>query len=198
MLVLWKTISREVSEGSRTPPFEKMEEDGGFDILCPFGKSKMMLVDGKEAGERDESNEERDDPQPQSTPMPEIPGISWAPGTSAADNANLDVDDSDLEPDLDGVTGLADASNLNARPPPYDPWELIDGKKVHKATVLRIYSNPFAVSDSKDRLKRVRGFFQYDESLPESGSPPKIPAAVASDSENPETVCIQDPAVTLV
>jgi len=193
-----RSAEKSLKEAELTPPFEKMEEDGGFDILCPFGKSKMMLVDGKEAGERDESDEERDDPQPQSTPLPEIPGISRAPGTLAADDANLDVDDSDLEPDLDDITGLADASNLNARPPPYDPWVLIDGKKVHKATVLRLYSNPFAVSDSKDRLKRVRGFSQYDESLPASGSSPEIPAAVASDSENPETVCIRDPAVTLV
>jgi hypothetical protein len=82
--------------------------------------------------------------------------------------------------------------------PPYNPWVLIDGKKVHKATVLRLYSNPFAVSDSKDRLKRVCGFSQYDKSLPASGSSPEIPAAVASDTKNPETVCIQDPAVTLV
>ena len=115
-----------------------------------------------------------------------------------ADNANLDVDDSNLEPDLDNVTGLADTSNLNARPPPYDPWVLIDGKKVHKATVLQLYSNPFAVSNLKDHLKHICGFSQYDESLPASGSSLEIPAVVASDSENPETVCIQDPAVTLV
>jgi hypothetical protein len=68
-----RSAEKSLKGADLTPPFEKMEEDSGFDILRPFGKSKTMLVDGKEAGERDESDEERDDPQ--STPLPEILGL---------------------------------------------------------------------------------------------------------------------------
>ncbi|KJA25111.1 hypothetical protein HYPSUDRAFT_135245 [Hypholoma sublateritium FD-334 SS-4] len=81
------------------------------------------------------------------------------------------------------------AGNLE---PPFADMEKKGGyDKVHKATVLRLYSNPMAVKDSKDRLKRVRGFSQYHE----------IPSTVNSfvpDSENPNTVHVQDPALTLL
>ncbi|KAF8159731.1 hypothetical protein B0H34DRAFT_782368 [Crassisporium funariophilum] len=32
----------------------------------------------------------------------------------------------------------------------HSAWVSIDNKKVHKATIMRLYSNPFAISDSKD------------------------------------------------
>ncbi|KDR81053.1 hypothetical protein GALMADRAFT_91766 [Galerina marginata CBS 339.88] len=80
--------------------------------------------------------------------------------------------------------------------PPFSDMESKGGKKVHKATILRLYSNPFAVSDSKDRLKRVRGFSQYDESAREASI-----SLLASDMDSPETddkIHVQDPALILL
>ena len=105
----------------------------------------------------------------------------------------------DLEPDFDDVVGLTEESsfeNVNIRGvprPKYNPWIFIDGKKVHKATILRLYSNPLAVSDSKDRLKRVRGFSQYDESAREASL-----SLVAPNSKTDNNIQVQDPALVLV
>ncbi|KAJ6579391.1 hypothetical protein B0H10DRAFT_2342503 [Mycena sp. CBHHK59/15] len=56
---------RGISEGelraaSWEPPFNSMEEAGGFSIFCPFGKNKMVLLDPPSAGERDEDEDEHD------------------------------------------------------------------------------------------------------------------------------------------
>jgi hypothetical protein len=59
------------------------------------------------------------------------------------------LSDADLEPDFDDATGITDARNFSTKAP-YDPWVLVDGKKVLKATVLWLYSNLLAASDSKD------------------------------------------------
>ncbi len=109
-----------------------------------------------------------------------------------------DIEDND-EPDLDVVVGVANAgrdSDANSSPSVasrrvQEAWVTVDGKKVHKATVLQLYSNPMAVKDSKDRLKRVRGFSQYQEI-------PLTTNSFVPDSENPNTVHVQDPALTLV
>lgn len=58
-----------------------------------------------------------------------------------------------------------------------------------------VYSNPFAVSDSKDRLKRVCGFSQYNERKTDVSTTP-LPAT--DPSVLSERVEIQDPAVILV
>jgi len=42
-----------------------MEHGDGYDIMCPFGGNKMVLVDGAIAvGEEEETAEERDDMVP--------------------------------------------------------------------------------------------------------------------------------------
>ncbi|KJA13394.1 hypothetical protein HYPSUDRAFT_151636, partial [Hypholoma sublateritium FD-334 SS-4] len=102
-----RIAEKTLEDGQMKSPFADMDKEGGFDILCPFGKSKA---------------------------------------------------------------------------------------KVHKATVLRLYSNPLAVTDSKDRLKRVRGFSQYNDTT----SPTDSFLPEMSDSTNPNTVHVQDPALTLV
>lgn len=184
-----------LENGQMKSPFADMDKEGGFDILCPFGKKKAVLVDGHLApGEQEETEEEREDSQADS-------GGSQA--VAAAADSKLTPEDDTLaadmlqEPDLDDIVGAANI-DINQNAPSarkIDPWVIIDGKKVHKATVLRLYSNPLAVTDSKDRLKRVRGFSQYNESTsdPTDSFLPEMP-----DSTNPNTVHVQDPALTLV
>jgi len=62
--------------------------------------------------------------------------------------------------------------------------------------ILRLYSNPFAVSDSKDQLKQLCSFSQYDKSAREASI-----SLLALDMDTPETddkVHVQDPALILV
>ena len=48
-------------EAGWTPPFDDMERKGGFDIFCPFGNKKMVIMDGKmDPGEQDKDEEEQD------------------------------------------------------------------------------------------------------------------------------------------
>jgi hypothetical protein len=177
-----------------------MIQTGRYDILSPFGQSKMMLVDGTLfAGEEEETEEEHDlgsstNAVPQSSSeqqgnLPDNPPSQATPASVPEPSS-----DADLEPDFDDAAGITDARNFSTKAP-YDPWVLVDGKKVHKATVLRLYSNPLAASDSKDRLKRVHGFSQYNENVI------GVPTAIVS-SGNPNEVddilCVQDPALTLV
>lgn len=59
--------------------------------------------------------------------------------------------------------------------------------------ILRLYSNPLAVSDSKDQLKRVRGFSQYDKSAREASL-----SLVAPNSKTDDDIQVQDPAFVLI
>ena len=197
-------------ESQISPPFEKMIQTGGYDILSPFGQSKMMLVDGTLfAGEEEETEEERDlgssanaVPQSSSEQQTNLPDNPPSKATHAA--VPESSSDEDLELDFDDATSITDARNFSSKAP-YDPWVLVDGKKVHKATVLRLYSNPLAASDSKDRLKRVRGFSQYNETVmgvPSATGQISSESSDSSQAGNPnevdDVVCIQDPALTLV
>ncbi|KAJ6583712.1 hypothetical protein B0H10DRAFT_2234749 [Mycena sp. CBHHK59/15] len=54
---------RELLSASWVPSFKSMEETGGFNIFCPFGKGKMVLLTAPEeweAHERSEDDDERD------------------------------------------------------------------------------------------------------------------------------------------
>ena len=180
-----RTIAEDVlREAKFNVPFEDMEKLGGFDILSPFGNSKMMLVDGTLAvGEREETEEEREG-APDSQPFM-ADTVSGGFGL-----------EEDLDLDLDDVMGEEEVASFGDGKPLYSPWVEIDGKKVHKASVLRIYSNPLATSDSKDRLKRVRGYSQYNKT-------PEIQAAhlcqsAATLTEGIPLLEVEDPAVILV
>ena len=179
----FRIAETELADAQFPSPFDNMKNAGGYDIMCPFGNGKMALVDGRlSAGERDETEEERDDP-----PVDELA----TPGSD---------DGTNIEPDLDDVAGAVELTEL---PTPQLPeaWISIDDsnpskvKKVHKASILRLYSSPLTISDSKDRLKRVRGFSQYNESksITDASSLPPLPS-----SEEEEMICVLDPALTLV
>ena len=183
----FRAAETELADAQFPSPFDNMKKTGGYGIMCPFGCRKMVLVDGHlSAGERDETEEERDDSlvdiqTPEATaPNPE--------------------DGADIKPDFDDIAGT---SELTEFPTPQAPeaWIPIEdsssskAKKVHKASILRLYSSPLTISDSKDRLKRVRGFSQYNESKSNDGAfaLPDVPS-----SEEVEMVCVLDPALTLV
>ena len=41
-------------------PFDEMERGEGFDMFCPFGQNRMVLMDGLTEGEQNEDDEETD------------------------------------------------------------------------------------------------------------------------------------------
>lgn len=137
-----------------------MESKGGYGILCPFGNAKMMLVDGTlSTGEHEETEEETEHyitpasiPTTLDTPPSNLPLDSNPVKVARSDENDVE----DLEPDFDDAAGFTEESSFEnfdingTLHPKYNPWIFIEGKKVHKATILRLYSNPFAVSDSKD------------------------------------------------
>lgn len=176
------TAESTLSKFGITPPFAQMEKDGGYDILCPLGKGKMVLIGGLQSGERDETEEELDNPV-------------------ANPDSALDfplADDDEFQPDVDDLAGIAataaTAASSAAKPPPayigIDPNNP-SSKPVHKSSILRLYSSPLTINESRDRLKRVRGYSRYDEV--------KCDINNATPAENDEdTLDIQDPAFTLV
>lgn len=72
------------------------------------------------------------------------------------DNNQVDLDTIDplLDANVDYVAGLAEA--VISKKAVHSAWVDTYGKKVRKATVMRLYSDPFAISNSQDRLKRAR------------------------------------------
>jgi hypothetical protein len=104
-----------------------MKKEGGYDIMCPFGDGKMVLVDGHlSAGERDETEEERDDAPVAVEGEPDI--------------ANPE-DGGDIEPDMDDVAGTAELAESQTAQAP-EAWISIDdtnppkAKRVYKASIL--------------------------------------------------------------
>ena len=158
------------------PPFDRMQKEGGHGILCPFGSGKIVLVDGLRAGERDETEEEFDLP-------------------SVIENADsADPEFIQNQPDIDDLAATAELESLeNQNTVPYismDPKNP-SAKMVHKSSVLRLLSNPLTFTESCDRLKRVWGYSQYNESTSFGVDDPPI-------QEDDDSLYLQDPAVTLV
>ena len=187
-----RVAETELAEAHFHSPFNDMKNKGGYDILCPFGDGKMVLVDGHlSTGERDETEEERDN-------APVAASVEAEP-SNIANRANPQAEDDgeDIDPDMDDVTGTAELPESQTTQV-QEAWISIDNKnekKVHKASILRMYSSPLTIADSKDRLKRVRGFSQYNES--NSGSEAFLLPSLPS-SPDEEIVCVLDPALTLV
>ena len=163
------------------PPFNRMQREGGYGILCPFGNGKIVLVDGLRAGERDETEDEFDLP----------------PVIETGDSEDADPESVQNQPDMDDLAATAELESLeNKNPVPYisiDPKNP-SAKMVHKSSVLRLLSDPLTFTESRDRLKRVRGYSRYNEST-NSGvaEPPSAPIP-----EDDDSLYLQDPALTLV
>ena len=181
----FRVAETELAEAQFHSPFDNMKNEGGYDILCPFGDGKMVLVDSHLlASERDETEEERDD----------------APAAEAEPDVANPGDGGDIEPDMDDVAGTTELTDSQTTQAP-EAWISIDDsnlpsvKKVHKASILRMYSSPLTIADSKDHLKRIRGFSQYNES--KSGAETLSFLSLPSSSEE-EMICVLDPALTLV
>ncbi|KAF9536838.1 hypothetical protein CPC08DRAFT_771434 [Agrocybe pediades] len=182
-----KMAVKELEEAQFDPSFERMQAAGGYDILCPFGGDKMVLVDGVTAGERDETEEEVDEP----TIVAE-PSQSDVTHLSDATPDEPDMDDASI------VADLTDTATSNAIP---EPWiNIVDSansRKAHKASILRIYSSPLTISESKDRLKRVRGYSRYNETKNKlAGSSTDTGNLEEADDSN--VLCVLDPALTVV
>jgi hypothetical protein len=120
----FRVAETELADAQFPSPFKNMKNPGGYDIMCPFGNGKMVLIDGRlSAGECDETEEERED-----TVVDELA----TPGSD---------DKTDIEPDLDDIAGTVEFTEL---PTPQLPeaWISIDdsnpskAKKVHKASIL--------------------------------------------------------------
>lgn len=174
----FRVAETELTDAQFPSPFDIMKNMGGYDIMCPFGSGKMALVDGRlSAGECDETDEERDEPQVTVQDKPAAPNPK---------------DGTEIEPDLDDVAGTAELTE-SITLQPLEAWISIDesdpskSKKIHKASILQLYSSPLTISDSKDWLKCVHGFSQYNKS---KSSAETLSLAPLPSSEEEETICM--------
>lgn len=165
-------------------PFHEMDIGDGFDILCPFGGGRIVLINGAIVpGEEEETEEEQDE-------------ISPAVGPSGS--ASIDMNESAMAPDLDDIAGYEDAHHEetmqnNTTTHKFDAWIAVGGpssKPQHKSTILRFCSNPLTVAVSEDRLKRVCGFSKYNE--------PSVHVDYDPKDDTDSMLAVEDPAVTLV
>jgi hypothetical protein len=170
---------RNLAEASMDNPFQMMEDGDGYDIMCPFGGNKMVLIHGTiAAGEEEETAEERDEVVP------------------VGDDGVMEPPEAEqFEPDLDDLADADEVINADSAVAQHEAWLAVDNtspqKRQHKSTILRFYSSPLTVAQSKDRLKRVRGFSQFDEDV---RTLPDINASI----EKSKMLSIEDPALTLV
>jgi hypothetical protein len=55
-----RLASEELEEADYIPPFDNMDAGVGYDMFCPFGGGRKVLLDGLTVGERDEDEDEMD------------------------------------------------------------------------------------------------------------------------------------------
>jgi hypothetical protein len=64
LLTCWskgcQVAETQLSGAGWTAPFDEMERGEGFDMFCPFGQNRMVLMDGLTEGEHNEDDEEMD------------------------------------------------------------------------------------------------------------------------------------------
>ncbi|KAF7969797.1 hypothetical protein HWV62_25975 [Athelia sp. TMB] len=116
------------------PPFEKMEAEGGFDMMCPFGGSHVVLIGGDlMPGEREETAEEQDEIAISDTPTAPLP---------------LD----DLKPDLEDQAGIEEVrlDQSTTGRPAANPWDCL--KTVRGFTQ---YNKQLAASSSKAQFTAI-------------------------------------------
>ncbi|KIM34749.1 hypothetical protein M413DRAFT_22994 [Hebeloma cylindrosporum] len=109
-----RVAEEQLKAGGVDPLFIRMQREGGYGILCPFGNYKVVLVDGLQADERDEGEDERD-----------VPAII---GDNSAPVAEGDIES--LQPDLDDLAGIVEASNLADEHTPGDKGRTVSAMKL--------------------------------------------------------------------
>jgi hypothetical protein len=163
-------------------PFGEMEKAGDFNIFCPFGKKKMVFMDGLADGEQNEDDDELDVDLPEPA----------APSDEQPQPISADIDASE-EPDLEDMAAK-ELSRLDTSCPKHEAYLIIDGDtggstSKHKSSILRIFSHSDA--NSTDRLKHVQDLSRFNESGKGLGF------GDLSDPQEPK-MNIQDPTATLV
>ena len=163
-----------LEEAGIAAPFHQMISDGGFDILCPFGNNKIVLIDGLTENEEDEV---------------------LLDDEAEIVRASTDTTFEQLQPDLEDH---AIAESYYASAQDGNPVRLVstlvyvDGVQVDKRSILKAFSDPYSFATSTDCLKRIQSIpkFQAFASQSSAGIP-------ASDFGTP-SLLRDDPAVTLV
>lgn len=169
---------RDIRKAELEAPFDYMKQTGGFADLCPLGGGKVILKDGRISEDEQEEEEE------------EVAGAS----TDSTTNGNTS-DEATSALELDDLAAVEAFRDTETGRPKYEPRISVnedDTDGTHKATILRVYSSPFAVALSHDRLKRVRDTSQYDE--------PRLPPSViaALSQAHGDVVVVEDPIITLL
>ena len=141
----------------------------------------MVLIDGAiTAGEEEETAEEHDD-------MVHIEDVDQ--------NVSEPSESEQFEPDLDDMANAEEVIYADTASAKHEAWLNVDisspQKSQHKSTILWFYSSPLTVAESKDRLKHVHGFSQFDENIH------TLPDINVS-SEKGKILSIKDAALTLV
>jgi hypothetical protein len=118
-------------------PFQIMENDNGYDMMCPFSGNKIVLIHGTiTTGEEEETAEERDDIVP----------------VGGNDNTAVPTELEQFKPDLDNIADAEDIIYADTASLKYKAWLAVDSaspqKHQHKSTILLFYSSPLTVSHS--------------------------------------------------
>jgi hypothetical protein len=173
---------KELKEAGWEPPFEKMVQYGGYDMLCPLGNNSMVLIDGLLDGEQDEDEDKMNIRAEQAETGGESP---------ATQHVDQDIS---FEPDVEdlAIEQLAHLENPAAeKHDAYLPIDADEGGSTmkDKSSILHIFSNNDP--NSTDRLRQVMDLSQFDPSGHGLTLQQSINQAEAQ-------VHIQDPAATLV
>ena len=186
LLTCWsegrRVAETQLSGAGWTAPFDEMERGEGFDMFCPFGQNRMVLMDGLTEGERNEDDEEVDIGPP-------------ATGATAREQPHPLREDTNIEyePDLEDMAA-EEWIRQDAKGHKLEAYVVVDedsggNTSQHKSSVLRIFSNNDP--NSTDRLKRVQDFSRFNEAGRGLG------LGATSDPYEPK-INIEDPAATLV
>jgi hypothetical protein len=132
LLTCWtdgrRVAETQLSEAGWTPPYDEMEKGEGFDMFCPFGKKRMVLLDGLMEGERNEDEEEMDIRPPEeelnaehANPIP----------------TNTEIQD---EPDIEDMAA-EECTRLETESPKHEAYLIVDAElggrtSQHKSSVL--------------------------------------------------------------
>ena len=140
----------------------------------------MVLIHGTIAdGEEEETAEEQDD----------------VVSLQENDNTTRPSKSEPCVPDLDGLADTKEVIYADTAPTKHEAWLAVDSScpqiHQHKSTILWFYSSPLTIAQSKDCLKWVYGFCQFDKEI---RTAPDINIAI----KNGKILLIEDLALTLV